>query len=92
MKPGVLQSVGSQSVGHDLVTEQQQNSFFTFVVSLLTHLLSKALSLSCTHTPTHTHQQPAQGPKGISNSVYELSLKIYSTSIFQLIDSNLSTC
>ena len=26
-KPGVLQSVGSQRVGHDLVTEQQQRSW-----------------------------------------------------------------
>jgi len=56
MKPGMLQSMGSQSVGHDLVTEQQQqNSFFSSVASFLTHLLSKALSLSCTHTHTHTH-------------------------------------
>ena len=56
MKPGMLQSMGSQSVGHDLVTEQQQqNSFFTCVASFLTHLFSKALSLSCTHTLTHTH-------------------------------------
>ena len=76
---------GSQSVGHDLLTEQQQDSFFTCVASLLTCFQR----LYPSHTHTHTHQQPAKGPKGISSSIYELSLKTYSTSIFR---ANLSAC
>ena len=44
---------GLQSVGHDLLTEQQQDSFFTCVASLLTCF--QRLYTSHAHTHTHTH-------------------------------------
>ena len=38
MKPGVLQSMGSQRVGHDLVTEQQNAYHGYMKVATLTSL------------------------------------------------------
>ena len=37
-RPGVLQSMGSQRVGHDLVTEQQQNFHIILCLFLFPHL------------------------------------------------------
>lgn len=57
--------------------------YSTCVPSLWTHLISTASTLP------HTHQQPAQGPKDTSKSVYLLFLKTYSALIFQVIEFNL---
>ena len=43
-KPGVLQSMGSQRVTHDLVTEQQQQNFVLLI--LLSLRLKTALQSS----------------------------------------------
>ena len=41
-KPGVLQSMGSQRVGHDLKTEQQQPYIYTQVALVVKNLPAKA--------------------------------------------------
>ena len=43
--PGVLQSMGSQRVGHNLVAEQQQGHLHVFKVALLKHLLTTLMVL-----------------------------------------------
>ena len=50
---------GLQSVGHDLLTEQQQDSFFTCVASLLTCFQRLYTSHAHTHPPPHTHTHTA---------------------------------
>ena len=60
MKPGVLQSTGSQRVGHDLATEQQQQQILRILIQKLAtpvhpmlpsplgfHVCSLCLCLSC---------------------------------------------
>ena len=46
MKPGVLQSMESQRVGRDLVTEQQQNVVFSPRLTPAPRLSACAMSLS----------------------------------------------
>ena len=43
--PGVLQSLGSQRVGHDLVAEQQQGHLHVFKISVLKHFLTTLMVL-----------------------------------------------
>jgi len=40
-KPGVLQSLGSQGVGHNLATEQQQQTFFLGLICRWIEMLGK---------------------------------------------------
>ena len=42
-KPGVLQSMGSQTVGHDLATEQQRNYLFFKCLLIICYLFFKCL-------------------------------------------------
>lgn len=60
-------------------------SLFTCVSSLLAHLFSKSV-VPPTYTSTACWWQD---PKGTPNSVYHLSLRTCSTSVFKLIESNL---
>ena len=48
-KPGVLQSMGSQRVGHDLATEQQQHHSIVSVCRVLFIHSSVAGHLACLH-------------------------------------------
>ena len=43
--PGVLQSLGSQRVGHNLVAEQQQGHLHVFKISVLKHFLTTLMVL-----------------------------------------------
>ena len=55
-EPGMLQPMGLQRVGHDLVTEQQQNSVVT---RLLTIPRSQTMNLFPLSTKTYNHLHKA---------------------------------
>ena len=54
-KPGVLQSMGSQRIGHDLATEQQRGLMSGEGPPLGCTWLPPVCSLNCDCSPAHAH-------------------------------------
>ena len=57
MKPGMLQSMGSQRVKHDLVTKQQQQIIPVFHFEVLRQAGTWGPLLQCLHLAKHLRQQ-----------------------------------
>ena len=54
-EPGVLQSMGSQRVKHDLVTQQQQQYDLPLLLIQMFHLLELSFFCVCAYITPQTH-------------------------------------